>query len=190
MSLFALRQAVVDYLRATLPEIEVDTHPGRFDLREINRYGVRQPTIRVAVLSSPVDNDRRSVYLRVNLVAYIVTRTDRQFDAEERAMAITEVLCSHLHASGVLSVDGASRPDNIQAQNLYSSAVDKKGIHLAVVNWQQLLALPDLVDPSVSEDFAVIAAEYDFAPYPAGAEPGDGVDANDLIDLTEEAPGG
>lgn len=190
MSLYALRDALVEYFRTALPNMEVDSHPGRFDLREIERYGVAQPTVRIAVLSSPVVSDRRSIYLRANLVAYVVTRTDRQMDAEQRAMAITELLCSHLHASGTLSPSGASRPENIQAQNLYSSDVGKKGIHLAVVNWQQLQALSDLDDPSVSEDFALIGAQYDFAPYPDGAEPGDGVDADDQIDMSVEVADG
>lgn len=143
MSLQALRSAVVAGIGAGLPDdIAVDSHPGRFNLAEIERVATGAPAVRVAVLHAAAEQvgSELGVLAKVALAAYIVARSDRHAYADERSLMLASLIVPivNMNRWGI----EAHPPTELRAVNLFSSELAGKwNASLAAVTWSQEILL-------------------------------------------------
>lgn len=158
MSLLDLRDAIVDQVKATFPELrECSGHAGRFDLEELKRFLLSAPAVRVAVVSVRNIEGTGTGQARgdADMAAFIVTRDTSKLPKEDAAMAMADSLAP-LVVENDWGLAGAGAARDVKAQNLYSAAIDRTGVALWAVSWSQQVELGTLV----GEDGVVPTAIY------------------------------
>ncbi|MFD2177749.1 phage protein Gp37 [Veronia pacifica] len=145
MRLLALRHAIITNIKEALPELSaVDAHPGRFNLDELRRIATKLPAVRVAIMAvskaAPVQTGERQ--LTVKLAAFVMTSDRRKLPKDESALAIVEALLALVpgHHWGMGKLSGASTP---KAENLFSGKVDKQGVAMWAISWEQVITVGD-----------------------------------------------
>lgn len=151
MNLEAFRDQVTEDLKALAPaNVKIVSHPGRFDLEELDRYGADAPCVRVAVLKSADSGMEGAPIDQVSVSAYLVTKQAGDKPADDVNLALATFLKVRLW-SAQIRVGGADagRPKQLTYQNLYSTAVGRAGVCLGALTWEQSLELPtfNLSDP-------------------------------------------
>jgi phage gp37-like protein len=154
MRLKEFRQAVVDGLRANIPELlDVSPHGGRFDLEELKRFSVKSPAARVAFMGMKRMElqDTGRLTGPASMIVYIVTRNK---NADEQALDIAEKIAALISEAtwGMKWIEAAHVTD---LDNLYSSQIDNQGIALWAVAFTQAIAF----GPSL-EEVAPNAADF------------------------------
>ncbi|WP_040728225.1 hypothetical protein [Thiomicrorhabdus sp. Kp2] len=121
-----------------------EIHPGRFNLQELKRLSAKTPALLVSSLGTvKVNNPGTGEAKPVKqLVVYIVTKTTAQLSAEEACRNLVDAIEHYLESeSPRWGVNGTGQPQAIRSDNLYSSEVDKNGVMLWAITWQQHLTL-------------------------------------------------
>jgi hypothetical protein len=173
MSLLTHRQAIVDGLKAALPGVTVAAHRGRFDsAAEIQRFAVKAPQVLVACVGfKPVSSGGGLVQLRGRWVVFVITKDAPKLERDAGALALAEAI--ELCVEGnTWALDSLSAPTDIEARNLYSGAIDKNGVALWAVTFDQVDSSP-AVDESTLAAFLTFHQDIDVAP------------ADGQIDITE-----
>lgn len=173
-----LLDQLIDYLKTQTGKafVTIDEYAGEFNSTEIGRLGFNSPAVLVTLLGwkPPVASSRLGGprAARARVAAFIVTkdgkgRVSRMRAAAERAELICGLLPAWRPTGCINAVSG------IEAQNLYSAAVDKGGLSLWSVTWWQDIqwrydppALSDLTDLQ-EIDIASIAHTSVPAPLPS-----------------------
>lgn len=180
MSLLALREAAVLGIAARLQPVKVQPHPGRFDLSELDRYATGAPAVMVAITSVANVSDDVSLIAECQMAAYIITRADPEYRADERALVIASAILATVDAA-TWGLDGAHAARELRWQNLYGTEDVKRGAHLSAVTWRQPYQLSSNVEGL--PDFALLVAKYDLGP-----DPDEQIEAEDQIALETETP--
>lgn len=160
MNFAALRDAAVDALQQTLGSAaRVQKHGGRFTLEELKQYALQGPAVLVAVLAvGPVEIASQGVEATLSLGAFVVVGDKPQLPRDTGALALTSALVAALPGNDFgVAVDGARK---VRGDNLYNSALDRQGVALWAVTWQQEVALAQ-VDPDTLDDFLRCHVDYD-----------------------------
>lgn len=143
MKLKALRQAIMNHINAQLPQLKaVDSHPGRFNLDELKRIATRLPAVRVALMGMPTVNrletgENEAV---IRMAAFVVTGDRRQLPKDESALAIVESLLVFIPGQR-WGLKGAMDARGVKADNLFSGKVERQGVAMWAVTWEQSLRL-------------------------------------------------
>ena len=170
------RDAIVNAIKTALPDLyTVEAHGGRFDLKELTRWGKQAPAVLVAAVSVPAIADGPTNIAEVRWVAYLVTRDTPQATRDVAALDFSEALL-RLVRKNTWNLDNTQNPTRVAAENLYSGQLDRHGIALWAVSWQQGISLR-------TADIAELA---DFTFYTATHEVGDGPVAEDRVELPQE----
>ena len=147
-TLQALRDGVVAGLTAALPgDVAVETHPGRFDLRELERVASGVPAVRVAILNAVAEHvgGGYGVQCTAELAAYIVARSDRHAYADERTLMLASLILPAVNMNR-WGID-CHPPTQLRAANLFSSEMANKwNAHLAAVTWSQDILLGEVAE--------------------------------------------
>lgn len=181
MDLLELRTHAVDAIAAGMPagllrKVEVVSHPGRFELAEIERYAAKAPSIRVALISA-TDREQSEAIVDVELAAYVLTKNGKGGLADAQGLMLGTLVISRLRAPLAFESPTATAPRAVVCRNLYNSQVGEEGIALHAVTWKQTLTLPDVCGEASLADFATLFQEIDLAPA------GGAIDAADQIQL-------
>ncbi|BBF92360.1 phage protein Gp37 [Blastochloris tepida] len=138
-SLLDLLDAVVDGLAAKVPQLKsVEAHGGTFDEAEIRRFSAAAPAAKVAILGTgrwQRDHSGRFV-IPVRLVVVVATRDGADAKRDRRALALVMAIAAALDGNR-WGLDQVGRPDAIEAESLYSGAIDKTGLGLWQIAWTQ-----------------------------------------------------
>lgn len=170
------RDAIVSAIKTALPDLYTcEAHGGRFDLNELNRWSKQAPAVLVAAVSVPSIEDGPTRIAEVRWVAYLVTRDTAQSTRDVAALDYSEALM-RLVRKNTWQLDETHNPTRVAAENLYSGQLDRHGIALWAVSWQQGISLR-------TTDIAELA---DFTLYTATHEVGDGPVAEDRVELPQE----
>lgn len=170
------RDAIVSAIKTALPDLYTcEAHGGRFDLNELNRWSKQAPAVLVAAVSVPSIADGPTHIAEVRWVAYLVTRDTPQATRDIAALDYSEALM-RLVRKNTWQLDNTHNPTRVAAENLYSGQLDRHGIALWAVSWQQGISLRNT-------DIAELA---DFTLYTATHEVGDGPVAEDRVELPQE----
>ena len=170
------RDAIVSAIKPALPDLYTcEAHGGRFDLNELNRWCKQAPAVLAAAVSVPSIEDGPTRIAEVRWVAYLVTRDTAQSTRDVAALDYSEALM-RLVRKNTWQLDNTHNPTRVAAENLYSGQLDRHGIALWAVSWQQGISLRNT-------DIAELA---DFTLYTATHEVGDGPVAEDRVELPQE----
>ena len=129
-SLYEHREAIVAALRTAMPpRVEVDSHHGRFDLRELERYSVKAPCVRVALLGLE-DDDATQPQGACSLAAYIITKDGRAMQRDRMNLELGDLLI-RLCKTDLLVVCNEMLAPFVSYANQYSSPAAEAGVTLA-----------------------------------------------------------
>lgn len=170
MDLLELRTAVVNDLSAAINDvtdrkITVESHPGRFELAEIERYAAKAPCIRVALLTSG-DKDLALPVDDVELTAFILTKNGKAGLPDGQMLVLATYVMALLKVRGKIAADAGS-PQRAVFRNLFTTSVGSEGLALGAVSWRQTLGLPELGDEALGS-FQKLFATWDLGPTPDG----------------------
>lgn len=148
MSVALLDQAQA-YIRASFTKTEVvavQSYAGEFNMGEMEKVSYSCPAIFVTVLGwQPLHAGHRmsGIYARlVRVAAFVVTKSAKRDSRMRQGMALAEKLSYVMrqwmpdNANATL-INVGPLEDDATAENLYSSAVDKLGQAVWLVDWHQ-----------------------------------------------------
>ena len=167
MSLLALRTAIDGAVKAALPTVKsVKPHGGRFTLEEIRRIAAQTPSVRIALLGlNSIGQTTGSEVRALAVVAvFVLTRDAPAVHRDVAALALVEVLVK-LVPGNVWGLADVDAPNDVRADNLFSTQLDKVGVALWAVNWRQEIEL-GVFDETALDDFATFNATFDIGETP------------------------
>lgn len=162
MSLLDVRDAAVKALYIALKPrtVAVTAHGGQLTTEELKRISTNAPAVLVACLGVP------NIMLEGGVVtadsqwgAFVVTEDRSRVKRDSRGLLIMESVGITI-PNNWWSGTAASTPKNITGRNLYSTALDKLGISLWVLNWSQKVDL-EAVTTATYDNFERVYATYD-----------------------------
>ncbi|MGI9276425.1 MAG: hypothetical protein ACR2PT_16470 [Endozoicomonas sp.] len=119
---------------------DVASHPGRFGEEELSRLLTAKKAVRVAMENTQsVSVTGQGIQeAKVLMAAYVICSDAKNLPRHESALAITESIIEFLPFNRF----GSDRlkpvlPPSIAAENLYSGEIDRKGIALWGISWEQ-----------------------------------------------------
>ncbi|GAA4651683.1 hypothetical protein GCM10023116_39670 [Kistimonas scapharcae] len=171
MSLDAVKAAIVaqltDDYRQTKKVRMVESHRGRFDsVAEIKRHGTASPAL--LVCTDGVRNCQErfgrhgGIWGDASFFVYIVTRDLPGVTRDTQAEALAGQL-AHTVIDNTWN-DKAQSVKSIDARNLTTTEVDKLGVALWAVGWQQPVLIEPVDADSGLDTFATLSATWDSAP--------------------------
>lgn len=155
MSIETVRTAIVNTIAAKTTALKTcEAHPGRFDLVEIKRVAANAPAVFVAALATgKQESSNGGVQAPVSFAAFIVTKDQPQITRDSLVLEIVSTLLVLTDSNDWGSTDVVEDPTNIRGQNLYSASIDKNGIAMWAITWQQKIILGNATDVSALDDF-------------------------------------
>jgi phage gp37-like protein len=155
MSIETVRTAIVDMIDAEISALKTcEAHPGRFDLTELKRVAANAPAVFVAALATgQQENIGGDTWAPVSFAAFIVTKDQPGKTRDSLALDIVNALLVLADSNDWDSEDVVEDPVNLRSQNLYSSSIDKNGIAMWAITWQQKIKLGNVTDVAALDDF-------------------------------------
>ncbi len=168
VNLLSLRAALVTDIRAGMSPVAVNPHAGRFDLAELEKYGLAAPEIRVAIVSVPQLPELQATRPHVQCAAYIVCKGGKDSSktslADERGLVIASALIRLLNRTHLAASVNAKRQELVSWQNLYTGAIGEQGVHLSACTWRQQLELYEDTDATGLAALLRIVNDYSEVP--------------------------
>jgi hypothetical protein len=132
----AIKTALVDACK------DVESHPGRFTEAELKRISLSRRAVRIAVediLETQVSPMKRVSY-RLLMAAFVICSDRDGPDRSESAIELVEKVISVLPRNRWNSDDYKPVLEStISAQNLYSGEIEKRGIAMWAITWNQTI---------------------------------------------------
>ncbi len=168
MSTQRLLEAIAADLRAQLPALKsCEVHDGKWDAGEVQRWAVRAPAVLVAWLGTARAETPGVAWTDCDqeLAIFVVTRNAPRLRRGEACRNLVDWLLLYVPRArwGFSSAaTGIGAAEDLRAENLYSGAIDKQGVAIAAVTWQQTLRLEAAEDgacPPLPEELYAAAQE-------------------------------
>ena len=137
-------ETISDYLEANLADHtkDVASHPGRFSEDELSRLLTGKKAVRVAIENTQsVSVDGQGIHeAKLLMAAYVICSDTHDAPRHKSALAITEAIVELLpfNRFGLNNLKPVT-PASISAENLYSGEIDRKGIALWGISWEQII---------------------------------------------------
>jgi len=150
--LVRIRDAMLAEVRAHYTDKQVTTvawHDGEFDLKAIERYSRGAPAIIFSFGDSNVSKRGGHVFIGIEIVAVLLTRAMESLDRTTWILNLTETFLQLLHSN--TWADRA--PSTSKTVNAYSDSLDRLGLSMCVVQWDDVVELPDDTALSTLDDF-------------------------------------
>ena len=134
----SLSSSVVEKIATMLPKVNIESYPGRFDVTELKRISTKLPAVRIAFMgSTKIDMmDTGENEATVRLAAFVITGDRRGLPKDSAALNIVEALLTLIPGQS-WGVPGTTIAKNIKADNLYSGQVDRQGVAIWALTWEQ-----------------------------------------------------
>jgi len=155
MRIIELLTAVQTSLKSALPELyHCELHGGRFDLKELNRIAARTPSIYIACLGSKPLRDVATGEsdLTLSLGAFVVTGDKQGLPRLEGVINLAEAVLLQV-TNNRFGLKGLGAGTNASYQNLYNGAIDKHGVALCSVTWEQTIRVGEDAFASTGQVF-------------------------------------
>lgn len=171
MSLPALRNAIVETIRTEVPVFtSVEAHDGEWDLTEIHRHFGHHPRAARVVCPGIVSLEDIGGSLPIARARFVVFITCREQNVHDPDGKMTHGDACMLLAQRVLALVHGNRwgcealgiPEAVRASNLYSGNLDKRGLSLWAVEWEQNLRIDDRLEQELDR-LAVIHTDYELS---------------------------
>jgi hypothetical protein len=162
MSFLSLRTAIVDAIKAGVSIINTcEGHGGRFSIDELKRYSVRSPAVLVCNLDGKTRNEGGSKVSSRRWAVFIITRGISQKKRDAQVIVIVQEVLE-LIPNNRWGDTNAHIPQDIVDKNLFSADIDKLGVSLWVITWEQGYDIEK--STSGLDDFESLYGEWDMAP--------------------------
>lgn len=172
MSLDKIIDDMATYTKAALAELKTcELAGGRINLEETDRRSLALPAAYFACTGTRdgrMIGDKfrtRGLFLLVLLVKSNVAGQpvpqDRAHGIARFAGRVLAVIAA-AKTWGNAEVEGA--PEKVASTNPYSAAIDKAGVALWGITWEQQLALTAVPEPVPLDDFLLLNADYQIVP--------------------------
>jgi hypothetical protein len=162
-----IQDAVVATIKSGLTDLKtVEAHGGRFDAGEIRRVTAQAPAAFIAVLNFRQVDDRGSNL--VTLGAFVTAKDLPGNLRTKQAGALVSALASFIAGNRWGLDDAEGIPQGINGRNLYGSSVDRKGVALWAITWQQRFELDDAPDLEELNSFITYHGAIDVDPLQDG----------------------
>lgn len=121
---------------------DVESHPGRFTESELKRISLSRRAVRIAVediLETRISPMKKVSY-RLLMAAFVICSDRDGPDRSESAIEVVEKVISVLPRNRWNSDDyQAVLETSISAQNLYSGEIEKRGVAMWAITWNQTI---------------------------------------------------
>jgi hypothetical protein len=135
MSYLTIRDEAVEQIKTGIlplyPKMTIEAHPGLFTEQSIKRDAQRTPAILTSLVKA-ADGERNTIMF-VSWVLYRASNTDKLYDG---ALQIVSALIPVIRKA---DFDLVIKDTNIEAECLYSGALDAVNITLWAVKWELVL---------------------------------------------------
>jgi len=132
------RNAVREHIKTLLPALRsCEIQFGRFDIDALDRFSIRAPSVRVAVLSSESEqeaSDRKSAVLKC--AAFAITEGR---DHEESAWTIAEAIFTDLSPAQMFGLVKLSGPSAVRITPIVTGDLKNRSVSIIAVEWTQTL---------------------------------------------------
>lgn len=161
------RDQVIADLKALLANVQgsriaVESHPGRFELSELEQYAVNAPCVRVAVLSSREDEEDDFAFKHdVSVGLYFITKRGKSGAQDRQLLKLSSLTMRYIRGLKGFGGDfAARRPRALEFGVLYTAQLDENAgqVSLGAIKFQQLVDLGRT--PSTLGDFVTLANTY------------------------------
>lgn len=159
--------------------VHVYAHGGTFDRTQIERYAREAPALVVSLLRFDADLEGGSTMAKVYWGVVGFTRSEKPGDPRDRTVIDLAEAATQVLLVTFAGMSPRSRPRGIEARNLFGVEVDRIGIAMWGLEWQQILEL-DQVDTSAP--FTRLHADWDLSPRDNAAPLGQVLEASDDVD--------
>jgi len=163
VSLVDLRAAVVSHIAESVTAFRtVQAHGGSFNREELARIALQSPACLVAIMGGQLERQGGQPVANPYIFAFVVTRGTSDEKRDKAALVLVEAVAGLVVRNG-WSYAHARAPDSMRIENLYSGDIDKQGIALWSVSWQQQVDIA-IYDPSDLPYLHEVHAEWDLVP--------------------------
>ena len=161
MSLQGVRASIVDRLQSALGgAARAKAHGGRFSLAELKRHAVQGPAVLVACLGVvKLTPAAAGVEALCAWGAFVVCADKPLLPRDAAALGLVSAMLP-LVPGQTWERDDVDQPRQVRADNLYTSELDKEGVALWALTWQQEITLGQ-VDPATLDAFLTAHVDYD-----------------------------
>lgn len=158
-----MRAAVVGHIAESVTAFRtVQAHGGSFNREELARIALQSPACLVAVMGGELERHAGQPVASPTIFAFIVTRGSSAEKRDEAALVLVEAVAALVVNNGWDYAD-AQAPDNMRIENLYSGDIDKQGVALWSVSWQQQLDIA-IYDDSDLPYLHLVETDWDLVP--------------------------
>jgi hypothetical protein len=134
VSYIGVRDAAVEQIRAAFapsPQIHVEAHPGNFDEKEIRRLAQKTPLVTTALMR--IGDMKESDNSYCDFLSCVLVRASQKDKLYDAALKIVSFLIPVIRG---LDTDRGYDTRDIQAECLYSGALDDANATLWAVKWR------------------------------------------------------
>lgn len=143
MTIIDVLNAIKTAINTKLPELRrCEVHGGRFDLNELKRIATQTPAVFVSVLATPDlkvvgtgEND-----IELSIAIYIITADKVTLPRAVSVINLTEAILMLISLNG-WGLTKINQPTDIGSHNLYSGDIDKHGIAMWAISFNQKVRL-------------------------------------------------
>jgi len=183
MTLGEILDAIVAVFQANISALKsCESHGGRFDAQELMRVAARSPALFVSIVDlADIQRKHGEWEAIVTFGAFTVAKDTPSQSRALMGLALVEAIARIIPQNDWGLQEAIEVPSNISSKNLYSGALDKKGVSLWGTTWRQKFSLGAVEDVSTLNDFLLLHAVHDLDTTQDG-EP----QAEDNIELSQE----
>jgi hypothetical protein len=177
MSLRALRDEIVETLKIEVPQfVSVEPHDGNFDLQEIQRHFGHYPRAARVVCPGVAEiEDQGGVPVaRSRWVVFVAAREQNASDPDghmshgDACMVLAQRVMALVHGRQ-WNCKSYGIPERIVARNLYTGQLDKRGLSLWAVEWEQDVIFDDRIVRDLDR-LRLIHTDYELSEIHEGPE--------------------
>jgi len=161
MSLISVRAAIKSTLATALSSATLYEHGGTFDLDAVKRYARRSPAAVVAILGARIEFQGGITVALASFGVFCLANEASTTKRDVAATLLAESVAVELYSNNWGDVANGS-PKKPAMANLHSHALDKIGVAMWVVKWEQQV---DLQRNTIADldDFFEFRSEYDIS---------------------------
>lgn len=160
-TLAEMRDAVASGIALKVPQLrDVGVHGGAFTGEELRRFAAISPYA-VVVCDGARESEIQATTVRIvaDFACYIIVRGSSQDlrDAASLELVTRVIRAVHTNRWGIAE---ASAPEEIEWRNPYSPSVDKMGIAIQIVVWEQRFEIDNRLDEGGLDDFETFTTRF------------------------------
>ncbi|WP_018694439.1 phage protein Gp37 [Algicola sagamiensis] len=170
MMLDTLQQRIVATISAELGEkSKVSTHAGALNLKEMKGKTIALPAIRVVLMgcANIEETETGEMEAKARLAAFVVTKPQRGRNKADVSLELVEGLIA-LIPSQMWEMENVHPAEKVKAENLYNAQLDREGLSMWVITWEQVVILGEDVwsGGQTPSEFYLADDEGDFGQAP------------------------